>query len=211
MDLSVWGWHLMDWMSYFMGMRDPAAGGGTSDYAALSNKPSIGGVTLSGNKTAEDLGLVAVEAGKGLSTNDFTDDNKVKLSGIAEGAEVNVIDGMTVNGDAVPVADKTAVLNMPTKVSDLTNDAGYQDAQQVEDAINAKVSSAYKAGGSATMATLPALTATKLGTVVNMSENFTTTTDFLEGAGKTYPAGTNVVVAIAGENVYKLKLRRSED
>lgn len=32
-------------------------GGGTSDYTDLSNKPSIEGVTLSGNKTASDLGL----------------------------------------------------------------------------------------------------------------------------------------------------------
>ena len=32
-------------------------GGGTSDYTDLSNKPSINGVTLSGNKTAAQLGL----------------------------------------------------------------------------------------------------------------------------------------------------------
>ena len=32
-------------------------GGGTTDYSALSNKPSINDVTLSGNKTAADLGL----------------------------------------------------------------------------------------------------------------------------------------------------------
>ena len=32
-------------------------GGGTSDYSQLSNKPSINGVTLSGNKTSSDLGI----------------------------------------------------------------------------------------------------------------------------------------------------------
>lgn len=32
-------------------------GEGTTDYNALSNKPSIGGVTLSGNKTLEELGI----------------------------------------------------------------------------------------------------------------------------------------------------------
>ncbi len=99
--------------------------------------------------------------------------------------------------------EKQDTATMPTKVSDFTNDSGFQNAQQVEDKIDAKISSAYKAGGSATMATLPALSAAKLGVVVNMSENFTTTADFLEGAGKSYPAGTNVVVALAGENVYK--------
>ena len=34
-----------------------SGGGGTSDYDALSNRPSINGTTLSGNKTAADLGL----------------------------------------------------------------------------------------------------------------------------------------------------------
>lgn len=33
------------------------SGGGTSDYSQLSNKPSVNGVTLSGNKTSADLGL----------------------------------------------------------------------------------------------------------------------------------------------------------
>lgn len=32
-------------------------GGGTSDYSQLTNKPSINGVTLSGNKTSADLGI----------------------------------------------------------------------------------------------------------------------------------------------------------
>ena len=99
--------------------------------------------------------------------------------------------------------EKADISEVPVKVSDLTNDSNFQNAQQVEDKIDAKISSAYKVGGSATMATLPALTAAKLGVVVNMSEGFTTTADFLEGAGKTYPAGTNIVVASAGENAYK--------
>lgn len=34
-------------------------GGGTGDYTELANKPSINGVTLSGDKTASDLGLIS--------------------------------------------------------------------------------------------------------------------------------------------------------
>ena len=34
-------------------------GGGTSNYNELSNRPKINGTTLSGNKTAADLGLAA--------------------------------------------------------------------------------------------------------------------------------------------------------
>lgn len=40
-------------------------GGGTSNYNDLSNKPSIGGVTLSGDKSLSDLGAVAASQGAG--------------------------------------------------------------------------------------------------------------------------------------------------
>ena len=46
-------------------------GGGTSNYNDLSNKPSINGVTLSGNKTSEDLGI---SGGGGLTLTDITND-----------------------------------------------------------------------------------------------------------------------------------------
>ena len=46
--------------------------------------------------TSVDLSnYVQKESGKGLSTNDFTDDEKSKLAGIAAGAEVNAISGVS--------------------------------------------------------------------------------------------------------------------
>lgn len=38
-------------------------GGGTTNYNDLTNKPQIGGVTLSGNKSLSDLGAVAADQG----------------------------------------------------------------------------------------------------------------------------------------------------
>ncbi len=89
--------------------------------------------------------------------------------------------------------------DIPTQVSVLTNDAKYQTEEQVTAAINAKVSSTYKAGGSAAFADLPELTEVNLGLVVNVTDKFTTTDSFVEGAGKKHPAGTNVVVVQSGE------------
>jgi hypothetical protein len=43
-------------------------GSGTSDYTDLTNKPSINGVTLSGNKTTSDLGITASGVGAIPST-----------------------------------------------------------------------------------------------------------------------------------------------
>ena len=55
-------------------------------YNDLKDKPQIGGVTITGNKTASQLGLVAAEQGKGLSTNDYTTAEKSKLATIQNGA-----------------------------------------------------------------------------------------------------------------------------
>ena len=48
----------LDLPSYLLGKKK-GGGGGTSDYSQLTNKPSINGVTLSGNKTGADLGLLS--------------------------------------------------------------------------------------------------------------------------------------------------------
>ena len=56
-------------------------------------------------------GKVNVEAGKGLSSNDFTDDLMSKLEGIATGAQVNVLEAVQVNGTALPITGKA--VNIP--------------------------------------------------------------------------------------------------
>lgn len=64
-------------------------------------------------------------SGKGLSTNDYTTTEKNKLSNIASGAQVNVIESVKVNGTALTITGKAVDVTVPTAVSDLTNDAGY--------------------------------------------------------------------------------------
>ena len=88
---------------------------------------------------------------------------------------------------------------IPTQVSALANDAKYQTEAQVAASINAKVSSTYKAGGSVAFANLPELTEANLGLVVNVTDSFTTSKDFVEGAGKKHPAGTTVAVVAVTE------------
>ena len=84
----------------------------------------------------------------------------------------------------------------------MANFVSYANAQSLITAIAQKfnaVEGAYVFKGSATLATLPdTLTATMVGYVYNMSEEFTTTADFVEGAGKKYPAGTNVAICDIG-------------
>lgn len=145
-----------------------------------------------------DEKYVAKEAGKVLSTNDFTNEYKTKLDGIeaqanktvvdeslnkestnpvqnkviatkleeitSQGGEPNTIETIKVNGSPLsPDGSKAVDISVPTKVSQLTNDSGYQTAANVEQTLTSKnyatksdISSVYKYKGSvSTYAELP--------------------------------------------------------
>ena len=79
--------------------------------------------------------FVQAETGKGLSTNDFTTDEKNKLSNIEAGANENIIEGIAVNNVDMTPVNKRVNLVVPTKVSDLTNDKKFQTDAEVASAI----------------------------------------------------------------------------
>jgi hypothetical protein len=71
-------------------------------------------------------------SGKQLSTNDYTNEDKTKLAGIAAGAEVNV------NADWNAESGDARILNKPTIITE----------EQVDQKINTAIGSVYKVKGS---------------------------------------------------------------
>lgn len=67
--------------------------------------------------------FVSKVEGKGLSTNDFTDAYKTKLDGIADEAQVNVIESITIDGKTQTVTDKGVALDLSAyaKASDVAS------------------------------------------------------------------------------------------
>ena len=103
----------------------------------------------------------------------------------------------TLNEQMTTVQGDIATIN-----STLANKANSDDVytkQQTDDKISAAISSVYKPAGSTAFSDLPAASAATLGNVYNVTDAFTTTDSFVEGAGKSYPAGTNVAVVLVGE------------
>lgn len=84
--------------------------------------------------------------GKGLSSNDYTADEKAKLANIQAGAEANV------NADWNAVTGDAAILNkptIPTATSDLTNDSGFITAQDVPEGAEASTTTPLMDGTAA--------------------------------------------------------------
>lgn len=119
---------------------------------------------------------------------------------VTTGGEPNKIEKIKVNGteQSISSADKSVNIEVPTTVEELTDSEKYATKEEVK----SQISATYKPGGSYVFASLPAAVEANVGMVYNVTDSFTTTDSFLEGAGNDYPAGTNVVV-INDDSTYK--------
>ncbi len=123
----------------------------------------------------------------------------------AASGEHNKIEVVKVNGSALPITpeDRSVDIEVPKDTNDLTNGAEFQSKTEVEAAINAKISSAYKAAGSVEADKfLTAPSQEEEGNVYNSTEPFSTNENFVESEIRSYPAGTNVVV-VRDSDTYK--------
>lgn len=101
--------------------------------------------------------FVQKEAGKGLSTNDFTNEQKSKLDGLQNytlpkaGTDtlggIMVGAGLTIDGQGrlsatgggeADSVNWDNVIGKPTKLSEFTNDSGFQTAENVESTLTSK-------------------------------------------------------------------------
>ena len=100
--------------------------------------------------------------------------------------------GFATDADLEDKADKSTTLN----------GYGITDAYTKTE-VDGKISSVYKPAGNSTFAYLPNPSASNLGFVYSLTDAFTTDNRFVEGTGKDYPIGTNVVVVDTGSATYK--------
>lgn len=78
--------------------------------------------------------------------------------------------------------------------ADTTNIANWREDGVATDA------QIFQFAGNTTFANLPAANQNRVGFVYNVTDSFTTTSDFVEGAGHDYPAGTDVAIVNAGDS-----------
>lgn len=106
-----------------------------TDLRALAFKDTISSSDLDSSLSATINNKVDKEEGKGLSTNDFTNGEKSKLSGIAEGAEVNV----QADWNESTNTSDAYIRNKPTYLSEFVNDLDMITSSELESALEDKV------------------------------------------------------------------------
>ena len=196
------------------------AADGTTSAAVLSVAGKTGAVTL--DKADVGLGNVdnTSDANKPISTamqaalNDKQDE-------LVSGTNIKTINGASILaagdlelatkaelGDYLELAGGTmtgAIAMGSNKITGLGTPTAASDAA-TKDYVDSVAVGALKPSGSVAFANLPALSASVLNNLYNVTDAFTTTADFVEGAGTSYPAGTNVAIINTGTDaapVYK--------
>ena len=160
------------------------------------------------------------ESSQGTSLDTTVQANTKYISNLSDGTDTYVIkdveartsitnkQDILVSGTNIKTVGGTTLLgsgNIAFPTVDQTYSAVSTNAQSgvaVKSAIDAAISSVYKPGGSVAFASLPTLGSTNEGYVYNVTDAFTTTSSFVEGAGVSYPAGTNVAIVITDQTNY---------
>ena len=158
--------------------------------AVESLKTTVGGADSGLVKDVNDLKTAVGGADSGLVKD--VADLKTSVADNTTNIAKNAGDIATNTGNITKNANEIAAVKQ-----DLADN--YDTSTEVDEKIAAKISSTYKAAGSVAFAALPTLAAAIEGNVYNISDEFTTTEDFVEAAGTKYPAGTNIVCIKVGE------------
>ena len=131
-------------------------GGGTSDYNDLDNKPSINNVTLSGNKTSHDLGLMPETTLAAVATSGDYDDliDKPVLSEVATSGDYDDL----INKPVIP--DMTDYYNK-TETDTLLDDK--VDQSQINTNVYTNTGSGYRTVTFIRAANKPEIRAMRIG------------------------------------------------
>ncbi len=161
-----------------VGTADDAAGSSTLFARVKQNASDISGLagkmtTAEANITSLQNGKVDKDGNKVLSDNNYTTAEKNKLKLIADGAQVNVIESVEIDGAAQTITGKKVTLNLK------------------DYAKKSEVGGAYVYKGSvANVTALEAIADKEVGWTYNVETEFQFST--ATGEKKKYPAGTNV-------------------
>lgn len=160
----------------------------------ILNYPVVLSIGALGSATVELFGAYMPDP----NPDDSDDGKSLVVNGHKWVMKKAAVDDAMSDTSTNPAQNKVVKSYVDTKVS------GLQTASQVKAAINSALTGVYTPRGSISFANLPQPQEGNKGYVYNVTNDFTTTSAFLEGAGRAYSAGTNVACVYAGsDNGYK--------
>lgn len=102
-------------------------------------------------------------------------------------------------GNSASTATSKAAAASTSASNAATSEANAKKYYEQAKAISESFSGALRPMGTVTFANLPSVTSASAGDMYNISDEFVTTSDFVEGSGTTEPAGSNIYKTEAGK------------
>lgn len=178
---------------------DAAASANTSETNAkksadsASNSSTSASLSETNAKKSADSASTSAASASNSATSASTSENNARVS--ANSASTSASSASTSETNAKKSADSasTSANNANTSANNAsTSETNAKKYYEQTKSISESFAGTLRPKGTVTFANLPSVSLAETGDMYNVSDEFTTTTDFAEGAGNTIPLGSNV-------------------
>ena len=160
---------------------------------SASNSATSASLSETNAKKSADSASTSAASASNSATSASTSENNARVS--ANSASASASSASTSETNAKKSADSasTSANNASTSASNAsTSETNAKKYYEQTKSISESFAGTLRPKGTVTFANLPSVSLAETGDMYNVSDEFTTTTDFAEGAGNTIPLGSNV-------------------
>lgn len=161
-----------------------------SETAVAESKDAAAASEANAKTSEEAAGRSAEVATEKAAAADQSADTAAEKAEIATEKAAEIVGKAEAVAASATKAESYAVGGTGSREGEDTDNAAYYYRQAKS--ISESFAGALRPMGTVAFASLPALTAVTAGDMYNISDEFTTTDDFKEGAGSVIPAGANI-------------------
>ena len=158
-----------------------------------SNSATSATLSETNAKKSADSASASETSASNSATSASTSENNARVS--ANSASTSASSASTSETNAKKSADSavTSANNASTSANNAsTSETNAKKYYEQTKSISESFAGTLRPKGTVTFANLPSVSLAETGDMYNVSDEFTTTTDFAEGAGNTIPSGSNV-------------------
>ena len=160
---------------------------------SASNSATSASLSETNAKKSADSASKSAASASNSATSASTSENNARVS--ANSASTSASSASTSETNAKKSADSavTSANNASTSANNAsTSETNAKKYYEQTKSISESFAGTLRPKGTVTFANLPSVSLAETGDMYNVSDEFTTTTDFAEGAGNTIPLGSNV-------------------
>ena len=160
---------------------------------SASNSATSASLSETNAKKSSDSASKSAASASNSATSASTSENNARVS--ANSASTSASSASTSETNAKKSADSavTSANNASTSANNAsTSETNAKKYYEQTKSISESFAGTLRPKGTVTFANLPSVSLAETGDMYNVSDEFTTTTDFAEGAGNTIPLGSNV-------------------